>query len=103
MAHQIQIRGWDDPRILTINGLRRRGYTPTAINEFCECVGVTRKDNVIQMQLLEHCCRADLDANAPRRMGVLRPLKVVLTNVPDDYEERLQVNNFPKVSSIHVA
>ena len=94
----VQLRGWDDPRILTINGLRRRGYTPKAINDFCQSIGVTRKDNVIQMELLEHCCRNDLDANTQRRFGVLRPLKLVLTNVADDYYEELEVSNHPKVS-----
>ncbi|PQJ96265.1 glutamine--tRNA ligase/YqeY domain fusion protein [Chromatium okenii] len=74
------VNGWDDPRMPTLAGLRRRGYTPAAIREFCERVGVTKSDNLVEMALLESAIRDDLDASAPRRMAVLRPLKVVLTN-----------------------
>ena len=78
------VNGWDDPRMPTLAGLRRRGYTPAAIREFCERVGVTKSDNLVEMALLESAIRDDLDASAPRRMAVLRPLKVVLTNYPEE-------------------
>src|SRR6185369_14526703 len=78
------VKGWDDPRMPTLRGLRRRGYTPEAIREFIQRVGVAKNVGVIDVALLEHCLREDLNRRALRRMGVLRPLKVVIDNYPDD-------------------
>ncbi|MCL4154843.1 UNVERIFIED_CONTAM: hypothetical protein GTU68_063912 [Idotea baltica] len=78
------VEGWDDPRMPTIAGLRRRGVTPAAIREFCRRIGVTKQDNVVEMGLLEYCVRQDLEASAPRGMAVLDPLKVVITNYTDE-------------------
>jgi glutaminyl-tRNA synthetase len=90
------VRGWDDPRILTINGLRRRGYTPEAINAFCRDVGITRNDNLVGMHRLEHHCREHLDAVAKRVFAVLRPLRVTLVNVPEDYCVKIDAPDFPR-------
>ncbi|MBK8163473.1 MAG: glutamine--tRNA ligase/YqeY domain fusion protein [Gammaproteobacteria bacterium] len=90
------VEGWDDPRMPTIAGLRRRGYTPASIREFCARIGVTRADNIVEMGLLEDCIRDDLNANAPRRMAVLRPLKVVILNYPGDRVEELEALNHPQ-------
>jgi glutaminyl-tRNA synthetase len=93
------VSGWDDPRMPTIAGLRRRGYTPAAIRDFCERIGVTKADNRVEMALLESAIRDDLDAHAPRRMAVLRPLKVVIGNVPADRVETMTAGNHPKDAS----
>jgi glutaminyl-tRNA synthetase len=90
------VEGWDDPRMPTIAGLRRRGYTPGSIREFCARIGVTRADNIVEMGLLEDCIRSDLNAKAPRRMAVLRPLKVVIENYPADQVEELEAQNHPQ-------
>lgn len=90
------VHGWDDPRMPTIAGLRRRGFTPAAIREFCERIGVTKADNLVEMGMLESAIRDDLDHNAPRAMAVLRPLKVVLTNLPDDAPAEIPAQNHPK-------
>ena len=90
------VDGWDDPRMPTIAGLRRRGFTPEAIRDFAYRIGVTKSDNTVEMSLLENCIREDLDRRAPRRMAVLRPLKVVITNYPEDAEEQLTAQNHPK-------
>ncbi|MFO8022879.1 MAG: glutamine--tRNA ligase/YqeY domain fusion protein [Perlabentimonas sp.] len=88
------VKGWDDPRMPTICGLRRRGYTPESIRTFADRVGVAKRDNVIDLSLLEYCIREDLNKKAERRMAVLKPLKVVITNYPEDkYEEFDAVNN----------
>lgn len=88
------VSGWDDPRMPTISGLRRRGYTPTAIKTFCDHVGISKRDTVVNMALLEHCIREDLNQHAPRVMAVLNPLKVVITNYPEDqFQEFDAVNN----------
>jgi glutaminyl-tRNA synthetase len=87
------VNGWDDPRMPTLAGLRRRGYTPAAIRSFCERVGVARRENVIDVGLLEFCVREDLNRTAPRVMGVLRPLKVVITNYEGDGETFETPNN----------
>ena len=94
------VEGWDDPRMPTIAGLRRRGYTPAAIREFCDRIGVTKSDNSIEMAILESCIREDLDAHAPRAMAVLHPLKVVLSNYPEDKTEMLSAANHPKDESM---
>ena len=87
--------GWDDPRMPTLMGMRRRGYTPEAIRDFVERVGVTKKENLIEMSLLETCTREDLDSRVPRAMGVMRPLKVVITNYPEGKVEELEAPVHP--------
>lgn len=93
------VMGWDDPRMPTICGLRRRGYTPEAIRFFTEKVGIAKRDNVIDLSLLEFCLREDLNRRAPRRMAVLNPLKVVITNYPDGQVEQLEAVNNPEDES----
>ncbi|WP_354688978.1 glutamine--tRNA ligase [Aeromonas sp. 19NY04SH05-1] len=78
------VDGWDDPRMLTVSGLRRRGYTPASIREFCKRIGVTKQDNIVEMSMLEACIREDLNENAPRAMAVLNPVKVVIENLAAD-------------------
>lgn len=90
------VSGWDDPRMPTIAGLRRRGYTAKSIRNFCEAIGVTKSDGVVDVGMLEYEIRDDLDKSAPRAMCVLRPLKVVITNYPDDKKETLQAPLHPK-------
>lgn len=87
------VNGWDDPRMPTISGLRRRGYTANSIRKFCENIGVAKRENVIDFSLLEFCLREDLNKNAPRVMAVLDPVKVVITNYPLDKEESLDAEN----------
>lgn len=87
------VSGWDDPRMPTISGLRRRGYTPNAIKKFVETVGVAKRDNVIDVALLEFCIREDLNKTAPRVMAVLDPVKLIITNYPEDKEEWLEAEN----------
>jgi glutaminyl-tRNA synthetase len=89
------VAGWDDPRMPTLQGLRRRGFTPGSIRDFCEKVGVTKKEGFIEMGFLELCLREDLDRNAPRAMAVLRPLKVVIENYPEGEIQELDVANHP--------
>uniref|UniRef100_UPI004047C0D3 glutamine--tRNA ligase n=1 Tax=Rheinheimera sp. TaxID=1869214 RepID=UPI004047C0D3 len=96
LVEQDVVSGWDDPRMPTIAGLRRRGFTPAAIREFAKRIGVTKQDNVIEMSALEACIREDLDAAAPRAMAVLDPLKVTITNYPADGIEWLDSPNHPK-------
>ena len=90
------VGGWDDPRMPTLSGLRRRGYTPEAIRDFCDRIGVARRDSLVDVALLEHCLREDLNKRAPRVMAVLRPLKVVLTNFPENLVEDLEAVNNPE-------
>lgn len=90
------VSGWDDPRMPTIVGLRRRGFTPKAIRDFCERIGVTKKDTVIDMSYLEECVREDLGSTAPRAFCVLRPLKVVIENYPEGKTEELKAPNHPQ-------
>ncbi len=90
------VRGWDDPRMPTISGMRRRGYTPEAIRNFCERIGVARTDGVVELSLLEYFVREDLNKRAPRRMGVLRPLRLVIENYPEDQVEELEAINNPE-------
>src|SRR5699024_5265258 len=87
------VEGWDDPRMPTISGLRRRGYTPAAIREFCLRIGVTKQENTIEMGMLEACIREDLNDNAPRAMAVLDPVRLVIENL--DHEEILQAPCHP--------
>ncbi len=93
------VSGWDDPRMPTISGLRRRGYTPESIRDFSERIGVAKRDSVVDIQLLEHCLREDLNKRAPRVMGVLNPLKVVITNYPADKTEDMEAVNNPEDES----
>jgi len=91
-----QVNGWDDPRMPTIAGMRRRGYTPEAIRDFVARIGVTKSQGIVEMALLEHCIRQDLNKHAPRVMGVLDPLKLVITNYPEDQSEELEAINNPE-------
>ncbi|KJD36726.1 glutaminyl-tRNA synthetase [Tamlana sedimentorum] len=93
------VSGWDDPRMPTISGLRRRGYTPNSLRQFIDKVGVAKRENVIDVALLEFCIREDLNKIAPRVMSVLNPLKVVITNYPDGKEEWLDAENNPEDES----
>ena len=90
------VSGWDDPRMPTISGLRRRGYTPEAIRDFCERIGVAKSNSMVDLELLEHCIREDLNARAARAMVVLRPLKVVIENFPGNIVEELTAENNPE-------
>ena len=90
------VSGWDDPRMPTIAGYRRRGYTPEAIRDFCERIGVAKKDSLVETALLEHCLREDLNRRAPRAMAVLRPLRLVIENYPEGQEEVLEAVNNPE-------
>ncbi|OCG75123.1 glutamine--tRNA ligase [Gilliamella sp. Occ4-3] len=89
------VDGWDDPRMPTVSGLRRRGYTPTSIREFCRRIGVTKQENTVEMSTLEFCIREDLNENAPRAMAVLDPVKVVIENFSDTIDEVLNMPNHP--------
>ncbi|WP_434082611.1 glutamine--tRNA ligase [Catenovulum sediminis] len=93
------VQGWDDPRMPTIAGLRRRGYTAASIREFCTRIGVTKMDNMVEMAMLEACIRDDLNENAPRAMAVLEPIKLVIENYPEGQVEELQVANHPQNES----
>ncbi len=90
------VDGWDDPRLPTLKGMRRRGYSPQALREFCERVGLTKKNTVIDMGMLETCVREDLDARTARMMAVLQPLKVIVEDYPANHIENLTVPNHPK-------
>ena len=94
------VSGWDDPRMPTIAGIRRRGYTPSALREFCQRIGVTKMDNMVEMGMLEACIRDELNQKAPRRMAVLEPLKLVIENYPSDKTEMLDAPNHPNDESM---
>ena len=96
LVQEKHVTGWDDPRMLTIRGLRRRGYTPQAMRAFCERIGVAKFDSTIEMTWLEDAIREDLNERAPRVMAVLRPLKVVITNYPEGKVEQLEAANHPQ-------
>jgi len=95
LVQEKHVSGWDDPRMPTISGIRRRGYTARAIKNFCERIGVAKRDSTVDIALLEYCLREDLNEHAPRVMGVLRPLKVIIENYPQDQEEELDALNHP--------
>ena len=90
------VHGWDDPRMPTLAGLRRAGFTPKAIRDFCERIGVTKQNSWIEMGVLEYCIREDLNENAHRAMAVLQPLRVVIDNYPEDQTEQLEISNHPQ-------
>ena len=90
------VSGWDDPRMPTLSGMRRRGYTPQSIRRFCELIGVSKANSVVDFSLLEHCVREDLNARSQRVMAVLRPLKVVITNYPEGQVEEFEAENNPE-------
>jgi glutaminyl-tRNA synthetase len=97
LVNEKHVEGWDDPRMPTISGLRRRGYTPASIRNFCERIGVAKRENVIDVSLLEFCIREDLNKTAWRRMAVLDPVKLIITNYPEEKEELLHGENNPEV------
>jgi glutaminyl-tRNA synthetase len=94
------VRGWNDPRMPTLAGLRRRGYTPESIRTFCERIGVAKNNSTVDIALLEHCVREDLNLRAPRVMAVLRPLRVVITNYPEGQVEQVEAVNNPEDESM---
>jgi glutaminyl-tRNA synthetase len=96
LVNESHVDGWDDPRMPTISAMRRRGYTAAAIRDFCERIGITKQENRIELSLLENCVRENLDPSAPRAFAVLRPLKVVIENYPQDQVEQLQAPVHPK-------
>jgi glutaminyl-tRNA synthetase len=96
LVQEQHVRGWDDPRMSTISGMRRRGYTPEALRTFCERIGVSKANSIVDFALLEHCVREDLNLRAPRRMAVLRPLKLVIDNYPEGQVEHFEVTNNPE-------
>ncbi|MGE5849200.1 MAG: glutamine--tRNA ligase/YqeY domain fusion protein [Candidatus Methylomirabilota bacterium] len=96
LVQEGHVQGWDDPRMPTLSGLRRRGYTPEAIRDFCTRIGVAKKDSIVDIALLEHCLREDLNKRAPRVMGVLRPLRVVIQNLPEGHVEEVTAVNNPE-------
>jgi glutaminyl-tRNA synthetase len=100
LVEEGRVAGWDDPRMPTIAGLRRRGYTPASIRDFCSRIGISKSENTVQMGMLENSIREDLNAHAPRRMAVIHPLKVVITNYPDGQVEQLQVANHPQDATL---
>ena len=100
LVEEGHVSGWDDPRMPTISGLRRRGYTPQAIRTFCDRIGVAKADSMVDMALLEYCVRENLNKHTPRVMGVLRPLKVVIDNYPENEEEELEAINNPEDPSM---
>ena len=96
LVNDNHVSDWDDPRMLTISGLRRRGYTAASIRNFCDTIGLAKRESRVDMVVLENSVRDDLNENAPRSMAVLKPLKLVITNYPEDQEEDLEIANHPK-------
>ena len=96
LVEQGYVSGWDDPRMPTISGLRRRGYSPESIRTFCERIGVAKRNSMVDSALLEHCLREDLNQRAQRVMGVLRPLRVIIDNYPKDQVEEMDAVNNPE-------
>jgi glutaminyl-tRNA synthetase len=102
LVEQGYVAGWDDPRMPTISGLRRRGYTPESIRDFCDRIGVAKRNSTVDIALLEHCIREELNCRAPRVMAVLRPLKLVIDNYPEDKVEWFSVENNPEDNSMGI-
>jgi glutaminyl-tRNA synthetase len=96
LVEEGHVTGWDDPRMPTLSGLRRRGYTPASIRNFCERIGVAKRESLVDVALLEHCLREDLNRSAPRTMAVLRPLRVVIENYPEGQTEEMEAINNPE-------
>ena len=96
LVQEGNVNGWDDPRMPTLSGLRRRGYTPESIRNFCDRIGVAKRESIVDIALLEHCLREDLNKCAPRVMAVLRPLRVVIDNYPEDKVEEMEAVNNPE-------
>jgi len=96
------VSGWNDPRMPTLEGMRRRGYSPGSIRNFCESIGVTRTNSMVDVAMLEHALREDLDQTSPRAMAVLRPLKIVIEDYPEDKQESLKLSRHPKDESMGV-
>ncbi len=94
------VKGWDDPRMITLSGLRRRGYTPESIRNFCDRIGVAKADSTVDMALLEYFIREDMNKKAPRRMAVIHPLKVIIDNYPEDKVEEMEAINNPEDTSM---
>ena len=100
LVEEGHVEGWDDPRMPTIAGIRRRGYTPESIRDFCTRIGVSKSENTVEMGVLENCIREDLNTHAPRRMAVIHPLKVIITDYPQGQVEQLNVANHPQDESM---
>ena len=100
LVNEGYVKGWDDPRMPTISGFRRKGYTPESIRDFCDRIGVAKRESIVDIALLEHCLREDLNKRAPRVMAVLRPLKVIIDNYPEDKVEELEAINNPEDESM---
>ena len=100
LVEEGHVSGWDDPRMPTLSGLRRRGYTPEAIRDFCERIGVAKSNSVVDVAMLEHCIRQDLNERAPRVMAVLNPLKVIIDNYPEGQVEEIECVNNPEDESM---
>ncbi|MBN4053599.1 glutamine--tRNA ligase/YqeY domain fusion protein [Haliea sp. AH-315-K21] len=100
LVDETLVSGWDDPRLPTLEGMRRRGYTPVSIRNFCENIGVTRTNSMVDVAMLEYALREDLDRTSPRAMAVLRPLKIVIEDYPEDKEEVLTPSRHPKDESM---
>lgn len=98
LVNEKHVAGWDDPRMPTISGMRRRGFTPASIRDFCERIGIAKRENVVDVGLLEFCLREDLNSTALRTMAVLDPLKLIITNLPEGHSETLQTENGPDES-----
>lgn len=96
LVEENYVSGWDDPRMPTISGLRRRGYTPESIRDFCDRIGVAKSNSTVDIALLEHCIREDLNTKAPRVMAVLKPLKIIIDNYPDGQVEEMTAENNPE-------
>jgi glutaminyl-tRNA synthetase len=96
LVQEGRVSGWDDPRMPTISGMRRRGYPAEAIRDFCDRIGIAKRENMVQLQLLEHCVRENLNSRAPRAMAVLRPLRVVIENYPEGQAEEMEAINNPE-------
>jgi glutaminyl-tRNA synthetase len=96
LVNEGHVDGWDDPRMLTLSGLRRRGYTPQSVRDFCDRIGIAKRQSIVDMALLEHCIREDLNQSAPRVMSVLRPLRLVIENYPKDLVEEMECRNNPQ-------